>query len=72
MTYNYVTYEQAGEKHDEVIGKSGGKLGVRNADDIKGVLAFVQDDGFYPDLVEIFFAHFSGEMVLAKKGKGEQ
>ena len=52
MTYNYVTYEQAVEKHDEVIGKSGGKLGVRNADDIKGVLAFVQDDGFYPDFFD--------------------
>lgn len=52
MTYNYVTFEQAVEKHDEVIEKSGGKLGIRNADDLRGVLKFVQDDGFYPDFFE--------------------
>ncbi len=50
--YNYITFKQAVEKHDEVIQKSGGKLGVRNPNDIKGILKFVQDDGFYPDFFD--------------------
>lgn len=50
--YNYVTFQQAVEKHDEVIEKTGGKLGVRNPDDLKGVLRFVQDDGFYPSFFD--------------------
>lgn len=50
--YNYVTFDQAIEKHDEVIEKSGGKLGVRNPNDIKGILKFVQDDGFYSDFCD--------------------
>ena len=50
--YNYITFKQAVEKHDEVIQKSGGKLWVRNPNDIKGILKFVQDDGFYPDFFD--------------------
>ena len=52
MTYNYITYRQAVEKHDEVIKKTGGKLGLRNPDDLRGILQFVQDDGFYPSFFD--------------------
>lgn len=52
MTYNYITYRQAVEKHDEVIDKTGGKLGLRNPDDLQGILQFVQDDGFYPSFFD--------------------
>ena len=50
--YNYVTLQQAIEKHDEVIKKSGGKLGVRNKADLEATLNFARDDGFYPDFFD--------------------
>lgn len=51
MTYHYVPLELAIEKHDEIIEKSGGAKGVKSTASLQGVLAAIQDDGFYPDFL---------------------
>ncbi len=52
MTYNYVSYIQAVEKHDEIIEKSGGAKGVKSKVSLQSVLTAIQDDGFYPDFFD--------------------
>ena len=52
MTYNYVSYVQAVEKHDEIIEKSGGAKGVKSKASLQSVLMAIQDDGFYPDFFD--------------------
>lgn len=48
----YITYfdfDDLVAKHDEVIRKSGGLIGVFNEDLLKGCLDFIRDDKYYPD-----------------------
>lgn len=36
--------------HDFLVSEYGGLKGIRNEDSIRGILGYVQDDGFYPDV----------------------
>ncbi|MCL1876512.1 Fic family protein [Candidatus Saccharibacteria bacterium] len=49
---NYVTFDQAIEKHNEIIKKSGGKMGIDNAELIKSPLEFVRDESYYPEFID--------------------
>lgn len=52
MTFHYVNLDQAIEKHDEVIKKSGGLLGMRDKPGLNATLEFVKDDNYYPEFFD--------------------
>lgn len=53
MNYiTYPTYDDLLDKHDEVIRKSGGVVGVFNENLLRGFLDFIQDDIYYPSFEE--------------------
>lgn len=49
---NYIVVDDALSKHDEIIEKSGGLIGIRNIGDIESVLEFMKDDGFYSEFID--------------------
>lgn len=53
MNYiTYLTYDDLLEKHNEIIRKSGGVIGVLNENLLQGFLDFVRNDVYYPNLEE--------------------
>lgn len=48
----YLTYDDLLDKHDEVIRKSGGVVGVFNENLLRGFLDFIRDDLYYPSFEE--------------------
>lgn len=53
MNYiTYPTYDDLLDKHDEVIHKSGGAMGVFNENLLRGFIEFIQDDVYYPSFEE--------------------
>ena len=53
MNYiTYPTYDDLLDKHDEVIRKSGGVMGVFNENLLRGFIEFIQDDVYYPSFEE--------------------
>ena len=48
----YPTYNDLIEKHDEVIRKSGGAVGVFNENLLQSFINFIQDDRYYPSFEE--------------------
>lgn len=53
MNYiTYPTYDDLLDKHDEVIRKSGGVVGIFNENLLRGFLDFIQDDIYYPSFEE--------------------
>lgn len=49
---HYISFDQAIEKHDEIIDKSGGTKGIKSVHSLQSVLTTIQDDGFYPDFFD--------------------
>ncbi|MBR0488160.1 type II toxin-antitoxin system death-on-curing family toxin [Candidatus Saccharibacteria bacterium] len=53
MNYiTYPTYDDLLDKHNEVIRKSGGVMGVFNENLLRGFIEFIQDDVYYPSFEE--------------------
>ena len=48
----YPTVSEIIENHDRVIDESGGMHGIRDLDGLTGVIEFIQNDFYYPDLKE--------------------
>ena len=49
---NYPTYEDAINKHDEIIEKSGGSKGILSEGLIRSPLEWIQNDEVYPSFVD--------------------
>lgn len=49
---NYIPFDLAVEKHDEIIAKSGGKHGFIDEAKLKSVLGLIENDSFYPNFVD--------------------
>ena len=53
MNYiRYPTYDDLLDKHNEVIRKSGGTMGVFNENLLRGFIEFIQNDVYYPSFEE--------------------
>ena len=48
----YPTYDDLLDKHNEVIRKSGGTMGVFNENLLRGFIEFIQNDVYYPSFEE--------------------
>lgn len=48
----YPTYDDLLDKHNEVIRKSGGTMGVFNENLLRGFIEFIQNDIYYPSFEE--------------------
>lgn len=48
----YPTYDDLLDKHNEVIRKSGGVMGVFNENLLRGFIEFIQNDVYYPSFEE--------------------
>ncbi len=45
----YFTFDDLVDKHNEVIEKSGGNVGILNEGLLRGCLEFICNDDYYPD-----------------------
>lgn len=52
ITYHYFTAEHAIKEHQYIIEQSGGLPGVKNVGMLESVLHHIQDDRFYPELID--------------------
>ena len=50
--FNYFTLEKAIDVHRFIIERSGGLGGVKNIEHLKAILGFVQNNDYYPDLID--------------------
>ena len=51
---NYIPFDLAVEKHDEIIKKSGGICGFIDQEKLISVIELIQDDEYYPKFVDKF------------------
>lgn len=52
ITYHYFTAEHAIKEHQYIIEQSGGLPGIKNVGMLESVLHHIQDDRFYPELID--------------------
>ena len=52
MQLLYFDTNHAIEVHDAIIVKSGGLMGIAKPGQLDSVISFVQDDGYYPELID--------------------
>lgn len=50
MSFVYFPFDRAIQEHDNIIDISGGATGIIKPELLKSVLAFIQDDSYYPGL----------------------
>lgn len=52
IKYNYFTTDQAIQKHSFIIENSGGKNGIKDVGLVDSVLSHIQNDDYYPELID--------------------